>query len=246
LSNYYAIVSKDGSSSGQREYLLFYDNLASRFALSVYRATDTGAQVNADFLGTPAINTWYFIVGWHDSVNDQVCIQVNGGRANKVATGGSLQAASTGEFRIGHSEKFQTSFSLPPLPGRVNTVGLTKRILSATERETLFGDGLGRTNPFSGGGSSTTTRSINSVSGTTSAGSTANTDYVYLCNGTFTITLPTAVGNTNRYTIKNIGTGTITVATTSSQTIDGVTTQVIGTQYLSLDFISNNSNWSII
>ena len=90
------------------------------------------------------------------------------------------------------------------------------------------------------------TRSINSASGTTSAGSTASTDYVYLCNGTFTITLPTAVGNTNLYTIKNVGTGVITVDTTSSQTIDGVTTQVIPTQYSSITVVSDNLNWDIL
>ncbi len=96
------------------------------------------------------------------------------------------------------------------------------------------------------GGGGGISRSINSVSGTTSAGSTANTDYVYLCSGTFTITLPTAVGNTNLYTIKNVGTGIITIATTSSQTIDGVTTQVLPTQYGSVGIVSDNSNWSLV
>jgi hypothetical protein len=89
-------------------------------------------------------------------------------------------------------------------------------------------------------------RSINVVSSPTTAGATANTDYVYLVSGTTTITLPTAVGNTNMYTIKRTGTNTVTIDTTSSQTIDGLTSQTLLTQYESMSFISDNSNWSII
>jgi hypothetical protein len=98
-----------------------------------------------------------------------------------------------------------------------------------------------------GGGGGGITRSINNVSGTTSAGATASTDYVYnATSGTFTITLPTAVSNTNMYIIKNSGTGIVTVATTSAQTIDGVTTQVIPTQYSSISMVSDGSNWILL
>jgi len=50
-----------------------------------------------------------------------------------------------------------------------------------------------------------------------------SSDYmVDATSGTFTITLPTSVGVAGKiFEIKNSGTGTITVATTSSQTIDG-------------------------
>lgn len=74
------------------------------------------------------------------------------------------------------------------------------------------------------------------------------TDYTYNClSGTFTVTLPTAVGITGRiYVIKNSGAGTITIATTSSQTIDGVTTQTLSTQYSSYTVQSNGANWIIL
>jgi len=94
-----------------------------------------------------------------------------------------------------------------------------------------------------GGGS---TKSINSVSTNTAAGSSASTDYFYFASGTINITLPTAVGNNNYYTIKNVGTGTITIDTTSSQTIDGSLTAPIKVQYLSLTLISDGANWNII
>lgn len=63
-----------------------------------------------------------------------------------------------------------------------------------------------------------------------------------------TLTLPTAVGLAGKiYTLKNIGaTGTVTIATTSSQTIDGSTTYLLSTQYQAIQVISNNANWLIL
>ena len=89
-------------------------------------------------------------------------------------------------------------------------------------------------------------KSINSVSGNTNAGNNQNTDYIYFATNTITITLPTAISNTNSYVIKNVGTGTITINTTSSQTIDGSLTALIKVQYLSLTLISDGANWNII
>lgn len=96
-------------------------------------------------------------------------------------------------------------------------------------------------------GSSSTgiTRSTVVTSGNTTASATASVDYVYLVAGAHTITMPTAVGNTNRYTIKNNHSAAITVNTTSSQTIDGTTSIQIAPED-SVDLISNNSNWGIL
>lgn len=95
------------------------------------------------------------------------------------------------------------------------------------------------------GGGGGSVRSINSVSTPTTAGSTSGTDYVYLVSGTTTITLPTAVGNTNLYTIKNVGTGVVTINTTSSQTIDGSLTVSMPVQYTAVDLISDTANWNV-
>lgn len=97
-----------------------------------------------------------------------------------------------------------------------------------------------------GGGGSGITRSVNVVSSATAAGATALKDYVYLCSGTMTLTLPTAVGNTNRYTAENSGSGTITVATTSAQTINGASSYTLDAQYESIDLISDDTNWKVI
>lgn len=93
--------------------------------------------------------------------------------------------------------------------------------------------------------STSITRSINTISTATTALAVANTDYVYFISGTTTLTLPTAVANTNRYSITNTGVSTITVATTSAQTINGSSTATLPISNMSLDFISNGSNWVI-
>lgn len=62
-----------------------------------------------------------------------------------------------------------------------------------------------------------------------------------------TITLPTAVGITGRiYTVKLTANGTGTVATTSSQTIDGGTSYSLASQYKYLTVQSNGANWIVI
>jgi len=81
----------------------------------------------------------------------------------------------------------------------------------------------------------------------TSAYTTTLTDDVILCNGTFTVTLYTAVGNGGRtLTIKNTGTGVITIDGSGSETIDGDTTLDLGVQYTSVTIVSDGTNWSII
>lgn len=96
------------------------------------------------------------------------------------------------------------------------------------------------------GGGGGTVRSITTIAVDTAAGSTAGTDYVYICSSALTLTLPATVGNTNLYTVKNTSTGSITIATTGGDTIDGSVNLVLVTQYTSVDLVSDGvSNWNI-
>lgn len=74
-----------------------------------------------------------------------------------------------------------------------------------------------------------------------------NIDKIVDCtSNSFTVTLPTAVGIQGaEFHIKNSGTGLITIATTSSQTIDGdLTVAIISGE--ALYGVSNGSNWLIL
>lgn len=107
-------------------------------------------------------------------------------------------------------------------------------------------DAKGRVTAASNGSAgSGITRNVSTISTSVTIGATAATDYVVFVNSGGAPTLPTAVSNTNRYTIKNIHTTNKTIATTSSQTIDGSTTVTL-TPNTSLDMVSDGSNWRIL
>jgi hypothetical protein len=64
-----------------------------------------------------------------------------------------------------------------------------------------------------------------------------------------TLTLPSAVGRTGKvFRIKRIdaGAGNVTISTTSSQTIDGVTPYLLTNQWQFVTVVSNGSNWLIV
>lgn len=67
-------------------------------------------------------------------------------------------------------------------------------------------------------------------------------------SGTITVTLPTAVGTHNVHSIKKVDSSShsVTINTTSSQTIDGGSTATILIQYASISVVSDGSNWNII
>jgi hypothetical protein len=95
------------------------------------------------------------------------------------------------------------------------------------------------------GGGSGITRTIATVTSIVTLGATASTDYVTFIGASGVVTLPTAVGNTNMYTLKNVDTTNKTISTTSSQTIDGTTTITLAPD-ASVDVVSDGSNWRIV
>ena len=65
--------------------------------------------------------------------------------------------------------------------------------------------------------------------------------------GTFTITLPTAVGNTAKFTIKKqVAINQVIIQANGAQTIDGGNTATLNNQYESITFVSDGANWQII
>ena len=96
--------------------------------------------VVADTFGAILTATWLFVVAWHDSVADTINIQINNGGANSAArTGGSYDDARA--FRIGTDPG-----DIPGdfWDGRIDAVGVWKRVLTAAERTLLYNNGNGR------------------------------------------------------------------------------------------------------
>ncbi len=109
--------------------------------------------------------------------------------------------------------------------------------------------GIGTTTPFStlevNGSLATGIRTFTAATTAT----IADCNLIFTGTSATTVTLPTAVGITGRmYTLKNASSNTsvLTVATTSSQTIDGATSQILSSQYQTVSVISNGTNWNIV
>lgn len=110
---------------------------------------------------------------------------------------------------------------------------------------TLPDNGLGRVKLAQGG----VGRLV--VTPVTSTYPIVSTDDLVLCSGgAFTVTLPTAVGIVGRrFVIKKTDSSfanIITIATTSSQTIDGETSTTLNTIGETLELVSDGANWEIV
>ena len=95
------------------------------------------------------------------------------------------------------------------------------------------------------GGSSSvggTVRQIQTISTSTTIPTLTGTDQVYLCDQGIQVVLPSAVSDTNLYTVKNISNSSILVVGTIDNDINGV---IMPVKYTSIDIISNNTNWNI-
>jgi hypothetical protein len=144
-NNFFGTVTRWHTSGSpvHREYaLITYDISGTvRFHFFVRNAADSdNASVVANTLGTPATGTWYFIVAWHDSVADTLNISVNDGVVDSQAhTGGVVDSAA--DFNIG---AYTTSNYHS---GRIDQVGLWKRVLTAAERTALYNSGNGAAYP---------------------------------------------------------------------------------------------------
>lgn len=240
----------------------------SPFALLVNRTTSNGVimkvQSNSNdlFLVSDASNsTAVTIVGLGTltaCLNMAGTILTSSGESNVTAVGTTLTAGANNDIL--------RTFRLRPTYGgnsrtNVVTVGSEYAPAAATLSSGSFANHYGYIADGSTAGITiqngfNTTRanahSIVTVGGSFAAAYVEKTgnytltinDYLVDCtSGSFTITLPTAVGITGRiYIIANTGAGTITMATTSSQTIDGAAPGSVAAAGR-LRVMSNGSNW---
>lgn len=157
----------------------------------------------------------------------------------------------------------QYGFATSDLTSGTNNYGFYSNVSSGSGKFSFYGNGTAA-NYF--GGSTTQNGALicNSTLAATGVSSfngisnvitsSANNISINSTHGTIlltasgkTATLPTAVGISGRqYTIKLTAAGTGTVATTSSQTIDGSTTYNLSSQYFYVTVQSDGANWNII
>lgn len=138
------IVSKHGAS-GNFEYGISHNDSATveRFQFNVSSTGSNFVTVNADSLGTPSLDTWYFVVAWHDATANTINIQVNNGTVDSTShTTGVFDG--NGTFALGSYAQTPTNF----FDGMIDEMGFWKRVLTADERTELYNSGNGLAYPF--------------------------------------------------------------------------------------------------
>ena len=138
-----AFISKYNSGGATREWRIEYIPASTCFGFRVSRDGTASSVVNASTFGLPVINTWYFIVGWHDAVHDTLNIQINNGVVNSLAYTNGVMAGGAAKFVLGGQDGNGSS-----IDGRIDEVGFWKRVLTAAERTALYNGGTGKTYPF--------------------------------------------------------------------------------------------------
>ena len=86
-------------------------------------------------------------------------------------------------------------------------------------------------------------RQVFNINTSTTADNISNIDYVYNISGGSTLTLPTAVGNTNEYKINNVDTIPCDIVADGVETIDGLSLFTLISQYDSITLISDGASW---
>lgn len=92
-------------------------------------------------------------------------------------------------------------------------------------------------------GAEVTRRTVQTVTSSTTLGALG--DYLVFIGSGGAPTLPTAVGNTGRYSFKNTDTTSKNIGTTSSQTIDGVAAPLVLPAGAAAELVSDGTNWRV-
>jgi len=132
-----AIISKWDSSTNNKEYALSYISTSDRFTFFASGDGTSNLSIAANAFGSPQLNTWYYVVAWHDTVNNTLNIQVNDGTVSTRSsyTAGVFDGAAP--FALG---SYDNSVFLS---GRIDAVGFWKRALTSGERTALYNSGNG-------------------------------------------------------------------------------------------------------
>lgn len=128
-------------NSSQLEFIVGYNNSNDRIRFVIRNAADTASvTVNADNLGSPSTDTWYFIVAWHDATANTLNIQVNNGTVDSVSHSGGVNQEAAKELTVGSRGTTGSQYD-----GLIDEISFWKRVLTDDERTWLFNSGNGRT-----------------------------------------------------------------------------------------------------
>ena len=127
-------------AAGDQEYLLGYSTGSDRWYFAVSTDGNDTVSVTATAAGSPSLATWYHVVGWHDSVNNQLGISVNAGTAETAAHSGGVRDGAR-QFTIGGRTATSSTNSWD---GLISQVAFWKgRVPTSAERTEIYASGAG-------------------------------------------------------------------------------------------------------
>lgn len=132
------VVMDKGINSGQNRLheMILYRVDTNSFTLSVGNNAGFGSVTNP--LST-SINTWYFVVAWHDAAADTIYLQVNNGTPSSASWTGGTQD-TTGSFVLGRYGDLATFY----MDGRIDQAVYWKSLVGTSDRTWLYNSGAGR------------------------------------------------------------------------------------------------------
>lgn len=146
VSDSHGIMGKD--ASGDRGYGLIYSLTQDRIGWHIGDSVDTIQREYADQLGSPSVDTWYFVVCWHDATANEIGIQINNGVADTAAAA-VTPADNDAGFVLGRQGDYASHATHYFADGLIDGAGFWKKILSVEEKTRLYNGGAGMMYPFS-------------------------------------------------------------------------------------------------
>jgi hypothetical protein len=131
-SGFQVLLSK---SETDIEYAIFDTGV---FSLEVYGSAGFGDVGTLTSTIPLSLNTWYFLVVWHDAAANTLNLSVNGSAPESIGHSAGVYDGA-GTFRLG-SYVYGSHFD-----GLLDQVGIWKRLLTADEITWLYNSGAGRT-----------------------------------------------------------------------------------------------------
>ncbi len=130
------------SISGDREHRLYYDDSSEQLKYIVYKTADTeDATVSSTEIGTVSREAWHFFRVWYDYSASQIGIQIDDNTVDEeTITGPAVDSAAP--FLLGAENT--TGSPLTPFDGRLQSIGVWNRTLTAAEHTSLYNSGNGQ------------------------------------------------------------------------------------------------------